>query len=161
MRKKATNGIETNVQTANDNTIDDIAVALKEAMLEIDENSIIDDLGCDDFISTGNFAVNYAITGRPITGGFPVGRVTEVFGGEASGKTLLSSMALNETQRRFLSFSFGCREVPPARKSKILKICFRGLQGGISPHPNPNIKKTPRRAPGGFSSHVPRSIILK
>jgi len=59
-----------------------------------------EDLVCDDFISTGNFAINYALSGRPLTGGFPIGRVTEISGEAASGKTLLSTMGLIETQRR-------------------------------------------------------------
>ena len=59
-----------------------------------------DNVECHDFISTGNFAINHAISGRPITGGFPVGKVSEVFGEEASGKTLLSTMCMIETQRR-------------------------------------------------------------
>lgn len=52
-----------------------------------------------DWLSCGFLPLNKAISGR-YDGGFPVGRITEVFGGESSGKTLLATMALIETQRK-------------------------------------------------------------
>jgi recombination protein RecA len=86
---------------ATDKIIKDIISNLNRASKEEDYNILADDdLVCDDFISTGNFAINYALSGRPITGGFPIGRVTEISGEAASGKTLLSTMGLIETQRR-------------------------------------------------------------
>jgi protein RecA len=52
-----------------------------------------------DYLSTGFLPLNKIISGK-YNGGFPVGRITEVFGAESSGKTLLATMALIETQRR-------------------------------------------------------------
>jgi recombination protein RecA len=93
---------ETIQKPMNSEMISDIANSLREAMGPDSDLSVLsaDDFSCDEFISTGNYGINYAISGKPVTGGFPVGRVTEVFGSEASGKTLLSTMSVIETQRR-------------------------------------------------------------
>ena len=52
-----------------------------------------------DWISSGCDTLDLAISNRP-NGGFPVGRITEITGLEASGKSLLASHALAETQKR-------------------------------------------------------------
>ena len=52
-----------------------------------------------DWISTGCDSLDLAISNRPY-GGFPVGRITEITGLEASGKSLLASHALAETQKK-------------------------------------------------------------
>ena len=52
-----------------------------------------------EWISTGSDMLDLAISNRP-GGGFPVGRITEITGLEASGKSLLASHALAETQKR-------------------------------------------------------------
>lgn len=52
-----------------------------------------------DWLSTGYLPLNYCMSGR-YDGGIPVGRITEVFGAESSGKTLMATMAMIETQRR-------------------------------------------------------------
>ena len=49
-----------------------------------------------DFIPTGSLAVDYAIG----IGGFPRGRVVEVFGPESSGKTTLALSVVGQAQRR-------------------------------------------------------------
>ena len=41
------------------------------------------------WINSGNLALNWAISGKFITGGFPGGRIIEAMGPEASGKSLL------------------------------------------------------------------------
>ena len=51
------------------------------------------------WISTGCDTLDLAISNRP-NGGFPVGRITEITGLEASGKSLLASHALAETQKK-------------------------------------------------------------
>ena len=51
------------------------------------------------WISSGCDMLDLAISNRP-NGGFPVGRITEVTGLEASGKSLLVSHALAETQKK-------------------------------------------------------------
>jgi recombination protein RecA len=52
-----------------------------------------------DWISSGCDTLDLAISNRP-NGGFPVGRITEITGLEASGKSLLASHALAETQKK-------------------------------------------------------------
>jgi recombination protein RecA len=51
------------------------------------------------FIDTGNLAVNYSCSGKFIHGGIPGGRITEAFGPEASGKSLIGSNVLYGCQR--------------------------------------------------------------
>jgi recombination protein RecA len=53
----------------------------------------------EDFISTGSTLLDYAIANRP-NGGVPVGRITEIVGGEGSGKSLLAYHILANTQKR-------------------------------------------------------------
>lgn len=52
-----------------------------------------------DWVSTGSDILNLAISNRP-HGGWPVGRISEITGLEASGKSLLAVYALKETQKR-------------------------------------------------------------
>tara|TARA_Y100000034_G_scaffold105599_1_gene133045 strand:+ start:451 stop:1578 length:1128 start_codon:yes stop_codon:yes gene_type:complete len=52
-----------------------------------------------EWISTGSSTLDLAISNRP-NGGIPVGRITEVTGMEASGKTLVASHILADTQRK-------------------------------------------------------------
>ena len=52
-----------------------------------------------NWISTGSDILNLAISNRP-DGGFPVGRIIEITGMEASGKSLLAAHALADTQRQ-------------------------------------------------------------
>ena len=52
-----------------------------------------------DWISSGCDSLDLAISNRP-NGGFPVGRITEITGLEASGKSLLAAHTLAETQKR-------------------------------------------------------------
>ena len=50
------------------------------------------------WLSTGLLHLNEALSGE-IGGGIPGGRITEIYGKESSGKTLLATMACIETQR--------------------------------------------------------------
>jgi recombination protein RecA len=52
-----------------------------------------------DYISTGSHLMNVILSNRA-DGGLPVGRLIEIAGGEGSGKSLLASYAMAETQRR-------------------------------------------------------------
>lgn len=52
-----------------------------------------------EWISSGCDALDLAISNRP-KGGFPVGRITEITGLEASGKSLLAAHTLAETQKK-------------------------------------------------------------
>lgn len=53
----------------------------------------------DDFLSTGSTLLDYIISNRR-DGGIPVGRITEICGNEASGKSLLAYHIMANTQRR-------------------------------------------------------------
>lgn len=52
-----------------------------------------------DWVSTGNSLVDLTIANRP-NAGLPVGRITELTGLEASGKSLMGAHLLAETQRK-------------------------------------------------------------
>lgn len=52
-----------------------------------------------EWISSGHSMLDLAISNRPY-GGFPVGRITEITGLEASGKSLLAAHTLAETQKK-------------------------------------------------------------
>ena len=52
-----------------------------------------------EWISSGCSMLDLAISNRPL-GGFPVGRITEITGLEASGKSLLAAHTLAETQKK-------------------------------------------------------------
>lgn len=64
---------------------------------EIGENDCNQDV--KDWLSTGLMQLDMAMSGY-YGKAFPVGRFTEVYGGESSGKTLLATMALIETQKK-------------------------------------------------------------
>ena len=53
----------------------------------------------NEWVSTGCSMLDLAISNRP-NGGFPVGRITEITGLEASGKSLLAAHTLAETQKK-------------------------------------------------------------
>lgn len=53
----------------------------------------------NEFVSTGSSLLDLAIANRP-NGGFPVGRISEITGLEASGKSLLAAHALVSTQQK-------------------------------------------------------------
>lgn len=52
-----------------------------------------------DWVSTGNVLLDLAISNRP-NGGYPVGKIVELTGLEASGKSLLAAHAIAETQKK-------------------------------------------------------------
>jgi len=52
-----------------------------------------------EWISSGCSMLDLAISNKP-NGGFPVGRITEITGLEASGKSLLAAHTLSETQKK-------------------------------------------------------------
>ena len=52
-----------------------------------------------DWIDTGSTELNLAVSNRR-NGGWPVGRITEIYGGEASGKSLLAAYAIRNTQKK-------------------------------------------------------------
>lgn len=60
---------------------------------------VLEDLETVKFrVDTGNMAINYSCSGKCIGGGIPGGRITEAFGPEASGKSLIGSNVLGSIQ---------------------------------------------------------------
>lgn len=61
---------------------------------------VLEDVGkCKYFIDSGNLALNYCSSGRFIGGGFPGGKITEVYGPPASSKSLLGYTVAGAVQR--------------------------------------------------------------
>jgi recombination protein RecA len=52
------------------------------------------------YVDTGNLAINFACSGRFISGGFPGGRIIEAFGPESSGKSYLGYCFLGAIQKK-------------------------------------------------------------
>lgn len=76
---------------------------LKAIHKEIGENDA--NQSVSSWLSTGYLPLNKIMSGR-YDGGFPVGRMTEVFGASSSGKTIMCVMAGIETQKRDGLFVF-------------------------------------------------------
>ena len=59
----------------------------------------------NDFVDTGFYSLNYIISKKIATGGYPVGRITEIFGDPSTGKTLLSILAcLNAIKKGYITY---------------------------------------------------------
>ncbi len=69
----------------------------KAAHFLFGDGQVISDV--TDWVHTGSSMLDLAISNRP-NGGFPVGRITEIMGESASGKSLLAAHALAATQRK-------------------------------------------------------------
>jgi len=52
------------------------------------------------YVDSGNLAINFACSGKFISGGFPGGRIVEAFGPEASGKSFLGHCFLGSIQKK-------------------------------------------------------------
>ena len=52
------------------------------------------------FVNSGNYALNYILSGKFINGGWPGGRLSELYGGFSSGKSLLIEVAIAEAQKQ-------------------------------------------------------------
>ena len=62
---------------------------------------VLDDIDNIKFyVDTGNLALNYNCCGKFIGGGYPSGRIVEIYGPSSSSKSLLGANALFSTQRR-------------------------------------------------------------
>lgn len=70
---------------------------LEDVVKAIGENDC--NMDVSDWLNTGVIQLNKAIGGS-YDRGFPVGRIIEIFGAESSGKTLLATFAMKETQER-------------------------------------------------------------
>ena len=92
------------VEVELNNGRDELAEALAESLNKKGKVAFFLDAEDDpsqivDWVSTGNSLVDLAISNRA-NGGLPVGRITELTGLEASGKSLLGGHLLAETQRK-------------------------------------------------------------
>lgn len=83
---------KTNTVTDYDSLFEKIAQNTGGEILEKLDNVKI-------FIDTGNLAINYSCSGKFIDGGVPSGRIIEVYGPEAGGKTLIASNVLHGCQK--------------------------------------------------------------
>jgi len=61
--------------------------------------SAADALQTKGWLDTGNYALNWAISGRFVSGGYPLGHTVEIFGDPATGKSFLVSRALASVQK--------------------------------------------------------------
>ena len=50
------------------------------------------------FYDTGSYALNWALSGRPLSGGYPGGRVTELYGDPSTGKSIAIYHTIASTQ---------------------------------------------------------------
>jgi protein RecA len=96
-----------------------------------------------DWLTTGVLPLNHAMSGSYFDGGFPVGRISEIYGGESSGKTLMATIALIETQRKgglavFYDFEHAF-------------MVSRAITLGLDTDSNKWIYKQPETAEKGFS----------
>ena len=104
-KKKGTSTHVTHeVESQRDVLIDSLADALNKASKDNGKCAFFLDQKEDpstitDWISTGCDILDIAISNRPHAG-IPVGRITEITGLEASGKSLLSAHLLAETQKK-------------------------------------------------------------
>jgi len=64
----------------------------------INENGVKDLSPVDEWISTGCTLMDLAITGK-LPGGFPVGRISHIFGAESTCKTVIGTTILGAAQR--------------------------------------------------------------
>ena len=95
-----------NNEPESDVVRDELAEALAESLNKNSDGKVAFFLDAEDdpsqivdWVSTGNSLVDLAIANRP-NAGLPVGRITELTGLEASGKSLMGAHLLAETQRK-------------------------------------------------------------
>lgn len=89
--------------TKQDDLAEILAACLNKSSKDQKVAFFLDEVGAptnvEGWISTGAAMLDVAISNRPY-GGLPVGRIIEVTGLEASGKSLLSAHSLAETQKQ-------------------------------------------------------------
>lgn len=75
----------------------EVASWVEDIYDDIGENDANEEV--KDWLSTGVMSLNKAVSGR-YDGGLPMGRIVEIFGGESSGKTLIATKAMAQTQAK-------------------------------------------------------------
>jgi recombination protein RecA len=101
-KEKKKKSVEVELSTGRD----ELAEALAESINKSSDGKVAFFLDAEDdpsqitdWVSTGNSLVDLTIANRG-NGGLPVGRITELTGLEASGKSLMGAHLLAETQRK-------------------------------------------------------------
>jgi len=83
-----------------DRLIDDLSAGFKSKKSAATASHLNDSSSMvSDWISTGDFMLDLILSNR-IDGGLPVGRLSEISGGEGAGKSLLASYILANTQKK-------------------------------------------------------------
>ena len=103
-KKSTSTHVSHDVDTKRDELIDSLADVLNKSNKDGGKSAFFLDQKEDpsvisDWISTGSDLLDLAISNRPHAG-IPVGRITEITGLEASGKSLLSAHLLADTQKK-------------------------------------------------------------
>jgi recombination protein RecA len=105
-KKKNDEEIQSGTTLKHDKLVDVLAESINESYKDSPEptayvlGSVFETpADVSDFVSTGNDLLDLKIANRP-NGGVPVGRVTEIMGWEASGKSLLCAHLLANTQKK-------------------------------------------------------------
>jgi len=78
-----------------------MAIDKKKLDKELDEDLGIKtgvEVPVREWVTSGNYALDWAISGKLVGGGFPVGRVVEIFGDPSTGKSVLLMNAMKATQ---------------------------------------------------------------
>jgi len=52
------------------------------------------------FLHSGNYVLDYVVSGRLYNGGWPLGHVTEIYGAQSTGKSFLINRAIAQAQRQ-------------------------------------------------------------
>lgn len=78
----------------NNNIYNQICAEIDDAQILCNEN-----ISSKEFISTGNFALDYIMSGKFFNGGAPLGRVVEAFGPSSTGKTVIGTHLLQGCQK--------------------------------------------------------------
>ena len=95
MAKKKTEAAAEPAEYTNEDIINQICAAIPGA-----EILTQDQIAAVGFISTGNFALDYAISGRLWDGGAPLGRISEFYGPSSTGKTVIGTHLLQGCQKK-------------------------------------------------------------
>lgn len=71
---------------------------IKEICKNVEEAEIVSEV--IGYVSTGNFAIDHACSGKFWNGGLPLGRITEMYGSSSSGKTAIGIHLLQGVQQQ-------------------------------------------------------------
>jgi len=85
---------EINLEDKNKQIISDICQNISGA--EILHSEGLEEMG---YVSCGNLALDYITSGKMWGGGFPMGRITEIFGSSSTGKTVIGTHILQGVQK--------------------------------------------------------------